>query len=71
MSKDRMQLQGEEFDAAFKFRTALNALGQTPVVDDDYPEVRHRYEGALATFIAAMKANGRFEQGNRYGLQPA
>lgn len=68
---DRMKLQRAEFDAADKFASALRAHNMTAVVDDDYPEVRHRYESALAEFIGAMKANGRFQPGNRYGMKPA
>lgn len=67
----RVKLQRAEFDAADKLASALRAHNMTAVVDDDYPEVRHRYESALATLVAAMKANGRFEAGNRYALQPA
>jgi hypothetical protein len=63
-----MKLQRAEFDAADEMAKRLRALDQTPIVDDDYPEVRHRYESALAHLIAAMKANGRFVKGNRYGL---
>lgn len=40
----------------------------TAIVDDDYPQVRHEWEGALASLMDAMKANGRFKPGNRYGL---
>lgn len=36
-----------------------NRLYRTAVVDDDYPEVRHDYEGALRKFMRALKANGR------------
>ena len=63
-----MKLQSAEFDAADEFAKRLRSLNQTPIVDDDYPEVRYRYESALAQLIAAMKANGRFAKGNRYGL---
>jgi protoporphyrinogen oxidase len=63
-----MKLQRAEFDAADEFAKRLRALNQTPIVDDDYPAVRHRYESALAQLIAGMKANGRFGKGNRYGL---
>lgn len=63
-----MKLQREEFDAADEFAKRLRILNQTPIVDDDYPEMRHRYESALAQLIAAMKANGRFGKGNCYGL---
>jgi hypothetical protein len=68
---DRMKLQSAEFDAADKFASALRAHNMTAVVDDEYPEVRHRYEGALVELVKAMKANGRFEPGNRYALLDA
>lgn len=64
----RMSLQREEFDAASELTKQYRRVSMTPIVDDDYPEVRHDYESALSVFIAKMKANGRFEQGNRYGL---
>jgi hypothetical protein len=61
--------QNAEFEALDKLMDAARAHNATPVVDDDYPAVRHRYEGALADFIKAMKANQRFShQSNRYGV---
>lgn len=57
--QDAMQKQGDEFNAMADLAKAWNAITMTPIVDDDYPEVRHRYEGALRTFLAACKANGR------------
>ena len=65
---DRMQTQRDEFDAVAKLAEQYRRITMTPIVDDDYPEVRHTYEGALATVLRAMQDNGRFEQGNRYGL---
>ena len=32
---------------------------KTPVVEDDYPAVRARYEAALRTFLVACGRNGR------------
>lgn len=58
-TEERMKLQRAEFDAAEELANAIRAHGMTPVVDDDYPEVRHRYEGALRTFLKACEANGR------------
>lgn len=67
--KDEMLLQRKEFDAADAFAEALRNHGNTAIVDDDYPQVRHEYEGALAAMLDAMKANGRFDGAvNRYGL---
>lgn len=64
-----MKMQSAEFDAADRFSKALHAHNMTAVVDDDYPEVRHRYESTLAGLLEAMTANGRFQPGNRYRLQ--
>jgi hypothetical protein len=64
----KMERQRAEFDAANNFAKALKRHNQTPVVDDDYPEARHRYESALSNLIDAMKNNGRFSVGNRFGL---
>jgi len=64
----RMELQSKEFAAANEFSKALKNHNQVAVIDDDYPEVRHRYEGALAELLKAMKDNGRFVKSNRYGL---
>jgi hypothetical protein len=57
--QDKMQTQRDEFDAAEAFAKALERHNATPIVDDDYPEVRHAYEGALARLIEALKANNR------------
>lgn len=59
LSTDRMVLQNAEFDALERLMATTNGLFQTAVVDDDYPEMRHRYEGALHDFLQACKANGR------------
>lgn len=58
----RMELQCAEFDAMDVLAKAYGSLQLTPIVDDDYPAVRHRYEGALRTFLSACKANGRVTQ---------
>lgn len=63
-----METQRKEFDAADRFAQASRMHSHTPIVDDDYPQVRHVYEGALSDMIRAMLENGRFEKGNRYGL---
>ncbi|MHB1057289.1 MAG: hypothetical protein ACYC0F_05335 [Rhodanobacter sp.] len=65
---DRFELQRKEFVAADAFSKALKRHNCTAIVDDDYPEVRYVYEGALANLLAAMHGNGRFCPGNRYGL---
>lgn len=53
----RIELQNAEFDALVALTKAYNNL--PPVVDDDYPEMRARYETALRTFMFALEANGR------------
>ena len=59
MAKDRLYLQNNEFDALTVLAEQWRLLRQVAVVDDDYPAYRHRYEGALKTFIDAARANGR------------
>lgn len=54
---DRLQLQKDEFDRLDDLVKAYRVL--PPVVDDDYPEMRFRYEAALRDFIFALEANGR------------
>lgn len=51
--------QKEEFDACVELTKQFRRLEITPIVDDDYPEVRHCYEGALRAFLRACVANGR------------
>jgi len=53
----RLDLQKKEFDTLVALTKAYNAL--PPVVDDDYPEMRFRYETALRDFIYALEDNGR------------
>lgn len=48
---------GAEFEALNKLGKAFIAL--PPIVDDDYPEARYKYECALDGFLRAAKANGR------------
>lgn len=57
--EQRMKTQNDEFDAVDRLAKKWKLLQSTPVVDDDYPEVRHYYEGAVRDFLAACKANGR------------
>ncbi len=56
---DRIKLQNAEFDALLSLSAAHEALCRTAVVDDDYPEVRHRYEGELRAFLQACADNQR------------
>lgn len=57
MAKDRIALQNDEFDALTKLGKQWERLQLTPVVDDDYPAVRHDYEGALRAFCQAVTNN--------------
>lgn len=59
---DRIDLQNAEFDALTRLAEEWRKLQQVAVVDDDYPEARHYYEGALKDFIKACDANGRIER---------
>lgn len=59
----RFSLQNAEFDALTKLAEAWRILQHVAVVDDDYPDYRHKYEQALRAFIAAWLANGRGEDG--------
>jgi len=56
---DGIDRQNAEFRALDKLVEAYRVHNTVAVVDDDYPEVRHRYEGAVKTFIDAIRANGR------------
>lgn len=51
--------QNAEFDALTELAKQWAILQRIAVVDDAYPEYRHKYEGAMLTFIAAIRANGR------------
>jgi hypothetical protein len=56
---DRLELQNVEFRAARALAEALRIHDMVAVVDDDYPEVRHKYESAVNTLIDAFRKNGR------------
>ena len=55
----KMDLQNAEYSAVLELSAAYTSLTYTPIVDDDYPDVRSRYEGTIYRLIKAMKANGR------------
>ena len=56
----RFDDQKREFD---KLDDVIHALKAMPaIVDDDYPMMRHRYDGALRQFLLACKLNGRFTE---------
>lgn len=63
----KLELQSDEFDAASDFAKAVKMHSQVAVVDDDYPQVRRVYEGALKNLIASLQRNGRFGTGLTFG----
>jgi hypothetical protein len=60
--EDRIKLQTAEFDAVAELAEQYRRITLTPIVDDDYPEVRYDYERAVRSAIAAFKANSRLER---------
>ena len=52
--------QRAEFDAIAELAKQYSRTSATPIVDDDYPEVRLEYERAISVAIQAMRENGRF-----------
>lgn len=56
---ERMKTQSDEFDAVDELAKQWRRIQMTPIVDDDYPEVRHDYESATRTLIEAYRNNGR------------
>ena len=59
-----------EFSAAYEFAKQVRRIEMTAVVDDDYPEVRHDYEGALRVLIGAVGANRGKDYLDAYGGPP-
>lgn len=55
----RIELQNAEFKAVKRLAEAWRPLQMIAPVDDDYPEFRHRYEGAIEGLLRAARANGR------------
>lgn len=55
----RIENQNVEFHAVDALAKQWHRIQLTPVVDDDYPEVRHGYESAVRNLIEAFKRNGR------------
>lgn len=55
----KFDLLNAEFDAVAALAEQYRRIQMTPIVDDDYPEVRHKYEGAVRGFLKAAQANGR------------
>jgi len=60
MTDKAIEQQRAEFEAVERLIQAANAL--PPIVDDDYPEMRSRYEGAMYSLLRAARENGRFER---------
>ena len=56
---EKMERQNKEFDAVQRLTQEYRRIQLTPVVDEDYPAVRHGYEGAVYSLIKAFKENGR------------
>ena len=54
-----IETQNKEFDAVDALSKQWRRIQLTPVVDDDYPEVRFDYEQAMHSLIDAIRANGR------------
>ena len=53
-----IETQKAEFDAVVNLAKVYDAtIASVAIVDDDYPEARHHYEGALSRLIHALKAN--------------
>lgn len=59
MSTEAIALQNAEFSALTALAKQWDRLRMTPVVDDDYPRVRHDYEAALKVFVDAYNTNRR------------
>lgn len=55
----KLELQRAEFDAMSALADAYRGL--PPIVDDDYPRMRNRYERALRFALVAFMNNGRFD----------
>ena len=57
-SDAKFKLQTAEFDAAAHLSEQYRRLTLTPIVDDDYPQVRFEYDQAVRCFLEACAANG-------------
>lgn len=55
---DKFKLQTAEFNAAAHLAKQYHRLTMTPIVDDDYPQVRFEYDQAVRSFLDACAANG-------------
>jgi len=59
VAKDKMQTQKNEFDKVAELAKQYRRIEFTPIVDDDYPEVRRDYERAVRDVIDAFRENER------------
>ena len=59
MAMNTAQTQNEEFRTLTELARIWTDLQSVPVVDDDYPYFRSRYEGALHHFLISAANNGR------------
>jgi hypothetical protein len=55
--RDAIDRQNREFDAVNGLAHQWRRLTLTPVVDDDYPEVRFCYEQAMRSLLDALRIN--------------
>lgn len=62
---DKIERQSNEFNAVEEICKRLNALSS--VVDNNYPENRHRYEVSMNGLIESLIANGRISRHSFYG----
>lgn len=56
---DGVDLMNRELNAGAEYVKQLRRHNMTPVVDDDYPQIRFEYDQAVRSLIAAFRANGR------------
>lgn len=56
---DAIDRQNAEFEAVDELAKQWRRLQMTPVVDDDYPEIRFEYEQAMRSLIKTIRVNGR------------
>src|SRR5262245_14678300 len=54
---ERIKLQRDESTAPQELAKQTRPVLMTAVVDDDYPEVRHEYDGAADEFVRRYVAN--------------
>ena len=61
---EKMKPQSDEFEALCNLWKAYDAM--PPIVDDDYPEMRHYYERAIREFVEKITLNGRLAKPKTY-----